>query len=73
MLHLDLILNIFNIVSDQSHAEEAQLLLVGLHFFFFGILVRPGTYLGQDFSDMMNVFLVFIVLFISLLLVYYFM
>ena len=72
MLHLDLILKI---VSDQSHAEEAQLLLVGLHFFFFffGILVRPGTYLGQDFSDMLNVFLVFIVLFISLLLVYYFM
>ena len=32
MLHLDLILKI---VSDQSHAEEAQLLLVGLHFFFF--------------------------------------
>ena len=70
MLHLDLILEI---VSDQSHAEETQLLLVGLHFcFFFGILVRPGTYLGQGFSDMMNVFLVFIVLFISLL-IYYFM
>ena len=32
MLHLDLILKI---VADQSHAEEAQLLLVGLHFFFF--------------------------------------
>ena len=38
---------------------------------FFGILFRRGTDLGQEFSDMKYVFL-FIVLFVSLLLIYYF-
>ena len=39
---------------------------------FFGILVRLGTDLEQYFSDMTH-FFVFIILFISLLLICYFM
>ena len=35
--------------------------LVGLPvWYFFGILVRPGTDLGQDFSDMAYIFLYFL-------------
>ena len=41
-------------------------------FGIFGMLVKQGSYLGQDFSDMDTYVLVFILLFISLLLIYYF-
>ena len=38
----------------------------------FGILVRPGTDLEQDFYDMTYIFWYIFLLFISLLLIYYF-
>ena len=49
------------------------MLLVNLPFLvFFGILVRPGTDLGQGFEDK-HIFFVFFLLFLSLFLICYFM
>ena len=70
MLQLDLILKT---ASDQSRAEVKRFWWANLFGIFFGILVRPGTDLGQDFSDMAYIFLYFFILLISLLLICYFM
>ena len=70
MRHLDLILKT---ASDQSHAK-VSLFLVGLPFWYFwgGFFVFvPGTNLGKEFLNM--TFFVFIVSFISLLLIHCFM
>ena len=56
MLQLDLILKT---ASDQSRAEVKRFWWANLFGIFFGILVRPGTDLGQDFSDMAFIFFVF--------------
>ena len=50
--------------------------LVGLPvWYFFGVLVRSGTDLGQDFSGMacIYIYIAFFILLISLLLICYFM
>lgn len=70
MRHLDLILKT---ASDQSHAK-VSMFLVGLPFWYFWEVFSvfvPGTNLGKEFLNI--TFFVFIVLFISLLLIHCFM
>ena len=70
MLHLDLILKT---VPDQSRAKGKCFWWAYMFSIFFGMLVRPGTDLRQDFLDMAYIFLYFfyIVYFLIINLLFY--